>query len=203
MLREAPDLVVLTGDFVSFQHAIPDVAAVLRGLRAPLGVYAVAGNHDYWEGVDDVRNALALCDIPLLMNEHRRLSWNGADLWLVGVDDIWDGSVSASDALRGVPPGAFTLLLAHAPDYADEAARHGFDVQLSGHTHGGHIRLPLLGPLALPRFGRRYVIGRYQVGPTALYVSRGTSGPPLRFRCPPEATIITLRRADGTERVNG
>lgn len=196
MLREAPELIAITGDFVSFQRAIPDVAALLRGLSAPLGVYAVPGNHDYWEGVDDVRSALALCGIPLLVNEHRRLSWNGGDLWLVGVDDIWDGSVSVRDALRGVPPGACTLLLSHAPDFADEAARFGFDVQLSGHTHGGHIRLPLLGPLGLPRFGRRYVMGQFQVGPTAVYVSRGLAGPPLRLLCPPEATIITLRAGE-------
>jgi uncharacterized protein len=196
MRREAPELVVLTGDFISFQHAIPDVAAVLRDLGAPLGVYAVPGNHDYWEGLADVRNALALCGIPLLINEHRRLTWRGADLWLAGVDDVWDGSVSLADALRGVPEDAFTLLLAHSPDLVSDAAEAGFDVQLSGHTHGGHIRLPLLGPLGMPRFGRRYVMGRYQVGPTSLYVSRGLGGPPLRFLCPPEATIITLRRGD-------
>lgn len=194
MQREAPELVVLTGDFISFQHAIPDVAALLRGLHAPLGVYAVPGNHDYWEGVADVRNALTLCDIPLLINEHRRLVWRGAELWLVGIDDIWDGTVNVRQALRGVPETSFTLLLAHAPDFVNEAARHGFDVQLSGHTHGGHIRLPLLGPLGMPRFGRRYIMGHYQVEPTALYVSRGIAGPPLRFRCPPEATIITLRK---------
>ncbi|MEN9938647.1 MAG: hypothetical protein RLZZ387_5226 [Chloroflexota bacterium] len=194
MRREAPDLVALTGDFVSFQHAIPDLAPLLRGLRAPLGVYAVPGNHDYWEGVDDVRAALSICDIPLLINESRHLRLRGADFWLVGLDDIWDGRIDVRAALRGVPGDAFKLLLAHSPDFADEAARHGFDVQLSGHTHGGHIRLPLLGPLGLPRFGRRYVMGQFQVGRTAVYVSRGLAGPPLRLLCPPEATIITLRR---------
>jgi hypothetical protein len=193
MRHEAPELIALTGDFISFHHAIPDIAPLLRDLSAPLGVYAVPGNHDYWEGIADVRNALTLCEIPLLFNQHRRLEWRGGELWLVGLDDIWDGSVSPRRALEGVPPGAFTLLLAHSPDLAADAARFGFDVQLSGHTHGGHIRLPLLGPLGVPRFGRRYIIGRYQVGPTAVYVSRGIAGPPLRFLCPPEATIITLR----------
>jgi uncharacterized protein len=195
MHREAPEVVALTGDFISFHHAIPEIAPLLRDLNAPLGVYAVPGNHDYWEGIADVRNALTLCGIPLLFNQHRRLEWRGGELWLVGLDDIWDGSVSARRALEGVPPGAFTLLLAHSPDLAADAARFGFDVQLSGHTHGGQIRLPLLGPLGMPRFGRRYIMGRYQVGPTAVYVSRGIAGPPLRFLCPPEATIITLRRA--------
>ncbi|MFO7168594.1 MAG: metallophosphoesterase [Chloroflexota bacterium] len=194
MRREAPDLIVITGDLVSFQHAIPDIAAALRGISAPLGVYAVPGNHDHWEGVDDVRAALAVCGVTMLINEHRRIRRGGADLWLLGVDDLWDGSASLSATLRGVPAGAFTLLLAHAPDFVTEAAARGVDVQLSGHTHGGHLRLPLLGPLGMPRFGRRYVMGRYQVGPTALYVSRGLGGPPLRLLCPPEATIITLRR---------
>jgi uncharacterized protein len=194
MRREAPDLLALTGDFISFRHAIPEIAALFRGVSAPLGVYAVPGNHDYWEGVEDVSAALAVCGVTMLMNQHRRLRWNGGELWLLGADDIWDGRASLPAALRGVPPGAFTLLLAHSPDYVEEAAAHSVDVQLSGHTHGGHIRLPLLGPLGMPRFGRRFIMGRYQVGPTTLYVSRGLAGPPLRLLCPPEATIITLRR---------
>jgi hypothetical protein len=90
MRREGPDVIALTGDLISFRHAIPDLASVLRGLRAPLGVYAVSGNHDHWDGVEDVRAALAVCDIPMLVNEHRRLVWNGADLWLLGADDVWD-----------------------------------------------------------------------------------------------------------------
>ena len=194
MQREAPDLVAITGDFTSFRHTIPDIAALLRGLSAPLGVYAVPGNHDYWEGIDDVRAALAVVDIPLLRNEHRHLGWNGGEFWLIGADDLWDGRPNLAAATRGVPPGGFTVLLAHAPDYVQEAAAHNIDVQLSGHTHGGHLRLPLIGPLGMPRFGRRYIMGRYQVGRTTMYVSRGMAGPPLRLLCPPEATIITLRR---------
>ena len=194
MQRERPDLLVLTGDFAGVRRAIPDLPAFLRELNAPLGIYAVPGNHDYWEGLPDLRAALALLGIPLLMNEHRRLSWNGADLWLVGIDDIWDGRPDLAAALRGVPRDAFTLLLAHAPDVADEAARHGFAAQLSGHTHGGHLRLPFAGPFARPRFGLRYVMGYYSVGAMALYVSRGLGGAPLRLLCRPEATVCTLRR---------
>jgi predicted MPP superfamily phosphohydrolase len=193
MRRAQPDLVVLTGDLVSHRRAISRLPALLRGLRAPLGVYAVPGNHDYWEGLADQRAALARANIPLLLNEHRRLRWNGADLWLVGVDDIWAGRPDLAAALEGVPADAFTLLLCHAPDAADEAARHGIAVQLSGHTHGGHLRLPLLGPFSRPRFGLRYVMGSYQVGTMALYVSRGLGGLPLRLFCRPEATIFTLR----------
>jgi len=195
MQRERPDLVVITGDLVTHHWAIPDVPRLLRGLQAPLGVYAVPGNHDHWEGLADLRGALTLANIPLLLNEHRRLSWNGGDLWLAGIDDVWDGRPSLRRALRGVPAGGFTLLLSHAPDIADSAAHLGVNVQLSGHTHGGHLRLPLLGPFTLPRYGKRYVIGTYQVGAMTLYVSRGLGGAPLRLLCPPEATIFTLRRS--------
>jgi len=193
MRREQPDLLALTGDFVTLHTALPQVGPLLAGLGAPLGVYAVPGNHDYWEGLDDLREQLASVGIPLLLNEHRRLEWNGAELWLAGVDDIWEGQGDLGAALRGVPAGAFTLLLCHAPDAADEAARRGVALQLSGHTHGGQIWLPLLGPIALPIYGLNYAIGRYQVGPTTLYVSRGLGGMPLRLACPPEATVLTLR----------
>ena len=196
MQRERPEVVVLTGDFVSQRAAIPSISSLLCGLTAPLGVYAVLGNHDYdyWEGIADIHEELARLDIPLLINEHRRLRWNGADLWLVGIDDEWDGRPDLSTALHGVPRGTFTLLLAHEPDIADQAAQRGIAVQLSGHTHGGHLRLPFLGPFALPRFGWRYDMGHYQIGKLALYVSRGLGGSPLRLFCRPEVTIFTLRR---------
>jgi len=194
MRREQPDLIGLTGDLAGLREGIPEIVPLMSGLRAPLGVYAVPGNHDYWEGLADVQAALMLADIPLLMNEHRHLRWNGADFWLAGVDEIWDGSPNFGAALDGVPRDAFKVLLAHSPDMADNAADFGFAVQLSGHTHGGHLRLPLIGPLARPRYGLRYVMGQYQVGEMTLYVSRGLGGVPLRLLCRPEATILTLRR---------
>jgi uncharacterized protein len=195
MQHEQPDLLALTGDLVGLRKGITELPALMSRLRPPLGVYAVPGNHDYTEGLADMHAALEISDIPLLMNEHRRLRWNGADFWLVGIDDIWDGRVDFAVALDGVPADAFKLLIVHEPDIADEAARYGFAAQLSGHTHGGHLRLPLIGPLARPRFGVRYVMGHYQVADMALYVSRGMSGLPLRLLCRPEATIFTLRRS--------
>jgi predicted MPP superfamily phosphohydrolase len=193
MRREQPDLIGLTGDLAGLREGIPEIPPLLSGLHAPLGVYAVPGNHDYWEGLADVHAALMLADIPLLMNEHRHLRWNGADFWLAGADEIWDGSPNFAAALAGVPRDAFKLLLAHSPDIADNAADYGFAVQLSGHTHGGQLRLPLIGPLARPRYGQRYVMGLYQVGAMTLYVSRGLGGLPMRLLCRPEATIFTLR----------
>jgi predicted MPP superfamily phosphohydrolase len=195
MRREQPDLIALTGDLVGLKRGITELPRLLGQLRAPLGVYAVPGNHDYWEGLADVQAALSLADIPLLMNQNRRLGWNGADFWIAGVDEIWDGRPDYAAARRGVPEAGFAVLLAHSPDVAEDAAAHGFALQISGHTHGGHLRLPVLGPFAHPRFGVRYVMGEYRVGEMTLYVSRGLGGVPLRLLCRPEITIFTLRRS--------
>jgi uncharacterized protein len=193
MGRERPDLLVLTGDFVSYHHAIPQLRGLLGGIDAPLGVYAVPGNHDHWEGIDEISAELGALGIELLLNERRRLRWRGGELWLIGIDDVWRGSADLSTPLDGLPEGAFTLLLSHVPDVVDEAARRCIPVQLSGHTHGGHLRLPLLGSFCLPLYGTRYPVGFEQVGPTTLYVSRGIGGMPLRLGCRPETTIFTLR----------
>ena len=192
--RERPEVVVLTGDLVSRVAAIGHLAAALEGVHAPLGVYAVPGNHDYRAGLVALRAALARLHIPLLINTHQRLCWQETDLWLVGLDDGCEGRPDLDRALAGVPPGACTVLLAHTPDSADAAAERGLAVQLSGHTHGGHLRLPRLGPLALPPGGWRYAMGHYQVGRLQLYVSRGLGGTPVRLGCRPEVTLLTLRR---------
>jgi uncharacterized protein len=196
MAAERPDLLALTGDFVSYDHAIaalPDVLAPLAVARPPLGAYAVPGNHDHWEGVPAIRAALAPLGVEFLMNAHRALPRGAAQLVVAGVDDQWEGDSDLDMALRGAPAG-FRLLLAHCPDVADDAARLGVDLQLSGHTHGGHMRLPGLGSFCLPRHGWSYAVGHERVGDLQLYVSRGSGGLPLRLNCAPEATILTLRR---------
>jgi predicted MPP superfamily phosphohydrolase len=194
MQQERPDLLVLTGDFIDCEDAIADIPDMLRGLSAPLGVYAVPGNHDYDEGIAGVSAALEEVGVDLLLNERRPLRWRDGELWLLGVDDMWEGEADLDEPMADVPAGAFTLLLSHAPDFADEAVRHGIDFQLSGHTHGGHLRLPLFGPFSLPRYGVRYPYGLYRLGSTTLYVTGGIGGMPIRFACPPQATIFTLMR---------
>lgn len=194
VMAELPDLIALTGDFVSYPEPIPELPGLLRPLKAPLGVYAVPGNHDYWEGLDEIRDELMPLGIKFLINRGLPLCWNGAEFYLAGVDDQWDGRPDLGEALAGRTDGTFTLLLAHAPDIADEAASHGVDVQLSGHTHGGHLRLPLLGAFCLPRHGWNYPVGHEQVDALQVYISRGLGGLPLRMGCRPEATLITLRR---------
>lgn len=198
MARERPDVLALTGDFVSFEHAIaelPRVLAPLAGWRPALGAYAVPGNHDYWEGVPAIRAALEPFGVEFLINERRTLRRGGAELRVVGLDDPWDGAPDLAGALGARGAAEFTLLLAHSPDVADEAAALGVGLQLSGHTHGGHLRLPGLSSFCLPKFGWRYAMGHEYVGAMQLYVGRGLSGIPLRLNCPPEATLLTLRRA--------
>lgn len=192
MERERPDLLILTGDFVSTRAAIADLPNLLRPLRAPLGVYAVPGNHDYWEGLEKILTALQPLGIRFLVNRNTPLQRGKTRFWLAGVDYMWNGRIDLDLALANIPTDAFTLLLSHAPDLADVAAQYNIAVQFSGHTHGGHLCLPWLGSFCLPRYGTRYPIGLEQVGSLQLYVSRGLGGRPLRFNCQPEATIFTL-----------
>jgi hypothetical protein len=197
MLLEQPDVLVLTGDFVSFRRSIPDLPGALRTLRAPLGMYAVPGNHDHWEGLDDIRASLEPLGVRFLMNEHVCLRWRGGDLWLAGIDDMWYGKPDLNAALAGIPPHAFTILLSHAPDFADIARTRPISLQLSGHTHGGHLQLPWLGWFCVPFHGFRYVSGLEQVGTMQVYITRGLGGTPLRLNCRPDATVLTLRTLRG------
>ena len=188
-----PDLIVFTGDFVS--HVVPaDLINVLQPLTAPHGVYAIWGNHDYW--VDDMqplRDAVAQAGLRLLENQHVALHRDDATLYLAGVDDQWEGHDDLAAALRGIPADGCIVLLAHEPDLADDAARHGVALQLSGHTHGGQVALPGLGPAFLPRHGWRYARGLVRVGSAWVYVSRGVGGLPFRLGSRSEITEITLR----------
>jgi predicted MPP superfamily phosphohydrolase len=199
----APDLIALTGDYVTHgRHYAEPCAAALSALRAPLGRYAIMGNHDYWSPAA-VAAALRAAGMTVLRNQAqpvpatRRSGVSGAELWLVGLDDAWARKQDIPAALEGVPRRAFKIALAHEPDVADEVARYPIQLQLSGHSHGGQICLPGIGPLHLPKLGRRYPMGHYRVGELQLYTNRGVGrvSPAVRFNCPPEITLITLRRA--------
>jgi predicted MPP superfamily phosphohydrolase len=118
-------------------------------------------------------------------------------LWLLGLDDIWVGAGDLEQGMAGVPEESCKLLLVHEPDFADKAARHGIDLQLSGHSHGGQVRLPLIGALHLPQWGTNYPIGLRRVSDMWVYTNRGLGvvSPPVRFYCRPEITQLTLVRA--------
>ncbi len=201
-----PDLVALTGDFISRplgkdngregaeMHA-PPCAAALQGLRSSYGNFAVLGNHDHWNHPGIVKDSLESARIPVLNNQALTLEKDNARLWLVGVNDVMERAADLEHALRRVPPSEATLLLAHEPDFADHAAKFPVDLQLSGHSHGGQVRLPWMGAPILPHLGRKYPMGLYRVGNMQLYTNRGFGviNPPVRFNCPPEITLITLR----------
>lgn len=194
---EQPDLVLFGGDYISETTRYMDEAAPALGELAriaPLGALAVLGNHDLGGHTPAVIDGLEREGIRLLRNEAVAIPWRGDDLWVAGIDDTLLGQPLPAAAFAQIPDGAATLCLWHEPDAADVAAPFGPFAQLSGHSHGGQIRLPILGELAVPIGGRTYPIGRYDVAGMQLYVSRGlgTYRPPVRFRCPPEVTLVTL-----------
>jgi predicted MPP superfamily phosphohydrolase len=194
-----PDLLALTGDFIGHDLDIDMLRTQLAGITAPAGVYAVLGNHDYWTDVAAIEQLFKEQGIVLLRNEQRTIVVNGVPLSIVGVDCVWEAQHNVEQAFNERLPELATIVLAHEPDIADEIVRYKPLLQLSGHTHGGHFALPLLGPAFLPRHGFRYFRGLQRVGGMWLYVSRGVGGFPLRLGCPPEAAVFTLRRAHSDE----
>jgi uncharacterized protein len=213
-MDERPDLVLLTGDFLTrCARYVADLPGLLRPLSAPVGVYAVLGNHDARVGAAAISSALEAAGIGVLRNRHECVRAGGVELWLAGIDCPDTKQYSVTDpsragwarvyrrmlnsALDGIPADVFRILLAHTPDVIRDAARRGVDLMLSGHTHGGQVRFPLLGATVVPsRYGHRYAAGQFQVEGTTLYVNRGlgTVRLPLRFLCRPELAIHTLRR---------
>lgn len=201
----SPDLIVLTGDFVSIPQfgndkekaasAAEPCADLLRQMQAKHGLWAVMGNHDYYTNPRVVTSALQARGITVLANQSSPIEQEGARFWLAGLNDVVSGTADMDETLHSVPESEATILLAHEPDCADDVARYRVDLQLSGHSHGGQVRLPLVPPLFLPKLGRKYVWGLYQVGPLTLYTNAGigTVVLPIRLNCPPEITVLTLR----------
>jgi predicted MPP superfamily phosphohydrolase len=199
----SPDLVALTGDYQTYPQDVEEIARLLAPLgiwsgeaRGGKGVVAVLGNHDHEAGKARVTDALRRAGIPVLSNSHIRLTRGGTDLYIVGVADPWSGRADLDRALHRVPNSVCTVLLAHVPDYLVESAGR-VDLQLSGHNHGGQIKLPFLGALLVSsRYGRRYVEGFHRRSGTLMYVSRGIGGKPaIRLGSKPEITRFILRSA--------
>ncbi len=201
LLGQNPDIVFLTGDYISsgqdtnWANAAANALAPLRNV--PRGVFAVLGNHDYASGhAAELTALLEQVGFCVLRNRAVPLPMTH-NLWIVGMESL---SVSAEDpiqAMQGVPADAVKILLIHEPDYADEAP-HGFSLQFSGHSHAGQVRVPGLPPLYCPTFGRRYPEGLQQAQNHLVYTTRGVGmmGPQMRFCCPPEVTVLTLYPSD-------
>jgi predicted MPP superfamily phosphohydrolase len=205
-----PDLVLLTGDFISFgplplkfaHHAMYHCADVLRGIACTQRL-AVMGNHDAALGAPIIRTILAEVNIPLLVDQHVPIERNGDRLWLCGANDPVTSKPNLDLAIPARPDGP-VVLMCHAPDFADNVVAHRrgplVDFMLSGHTHGGQVRFPFVGALHLPEGGRKYVEGLFRFGRMQLYVNRGIGavGLPFRLNCPPEITLYTLHSAEAT-----
>ena len=193
-MQQDADLVVVAGDYVSADAGYaPSCAEALSPLAAPGGVLACLGNHDHWTNANAVAGTLTDAGLTVLRNAAQEVA---DGLWVAAVDDVWERKADLDQALERVPSGATAILLAHEPDYADEvAADKRVNLQISGHSHGGQVRFPLLKPPALPYLGTKYHSGRYRIGHMWLYVNSGVGmiAPPVRFNCRPEVTLFTLR----------
>lgn len=196
LLAQKPDVVFLTGDYITYRPArwaAPTVEAVRPLTQVPLGCCAVLGNHDWWCGGGLLlARKLRQAGITVLRNQSVPLP-GGEGVWVVGLDDRCVNKQDAETALAGVPADACKLLLIHEPDYADESPS-GFALQLSGHSHAGQIRLPGLPPLHCPRYGQRYPEGLQQGPHHPVYTTRGVGmvGPQIRLFCPPEVTLLRV-----------
>jgi predicted MPP superfamily phosphohydrolase len=210
--RIAPDYVLITGDYVTAGiaphryalRAASQCGGLLRELRAPHR-YASLGNHDIGVGAEAVTAALTSNGTPVLRNAFVPLERGSARIWLAGLDDPVEGDpdpeLAIPKSIRN-QPNEPVIVLCHAPDYADYLLRQpagaAIDLMLSGHTHGGQVRLPFVGALALPVLGHKYVQGAFRLGRLQLYVNRGIGAVnlPFRLNCPPEITVMTLRAGE-------
>ena len=206
----APDLVLITGDFCSrgplpLRYSLPAAHRCARLLTRLTCAqrFGILGNHDAVVNPIKIRAYLENADTPMLVNQYVAIERGGQRLWLAGLDDCLSGHPNVDLAL---PPArqlaeSPILLMAHEPDYIRNIYTHArgplVDLVLSGHTHGGQVRLPGTRPLLLPPGGKLYPEGHYLLGQTQLYVNRGlgTVGVPFRLNCPPEITVATLRTA--------
>lgn len=195
-----PDFVFLTGDYITqSSRRIGDFAAVLGGLVPACGVFACLGNHDHWDQPARVVAAFRRHHLEVLQNQHTRVACHGGEVIVSGLQSAWGGHPDWALASRGMKADERALTLLHEPDFADKLAQDGrIAMQFSGHTHGGQIRLPGFGALQLPKWGKSYEAGFYEVQKLKLYVNRGigTIRHHVRLFCPPEIACFDLTNTD-------
>jgi uncharacterized protein len=195
-----PDLVVITGDFVTIEPElyINDLATELARLTPREATLAILGNHDHWSNAKLVRSALKSAGIIELCNSSYTISRNSKNLHIAGIDDFMVGNDRLNQLTNSLPDGGPAILLAHEPDFADFSSNtRRFILQLSGHSHGGQIIFPGLGPLYLPRFARKYPAGLKRVNGMLVYTTNGlgTAEVQIRYKCRPEIVVFELHSA--------
>lgn len=196
-----PDLILLPGDFViqgvlgGSPIPIEITAAKLRGLSAPLGVYAVLGNHEQRTDPEHIAETIDAAGIPVLENRSLRIDTEGGPLYLVGLSDAWSTQPDIERALANVPPGTAALCFTHSPDVFPDLPS-ACALTVAGHTHGGQVWLPFIGrPVVPSHYGQRYAAGLIRENGKTLFVSTGigTSILPVRFGVPPEISVLNVR----------
>jgi len=204
--QQQPDVIVITGDFVSVDYPafVEPLTQGLSQLSAPDGIFAVLGNHDHHHGPDALRRVLQECGIQEIGNQVTTLKRGSAVLHIAGVDSRFGGKSCLADVLEQLPDEGAAILLAHEPGFAtisagkrDSPAKH-FDLQLSGHSHGGQVRFPLIGSVFYPRHTRPYPRGLYHINGMIQYTNRGIGMAhlPIRLNCPPEISVFELQPRD-------
>lgn len=191
----APDLVLMTGDFLSHhERGVHLIREQLAGLEPP--AVAVLGNHDYWVDPQGAARALRSLGYAVLVNQNMRLSLRGEHFTVIGIDDLVTRNADVPRAFHGAREGS-RVVLAHVPRTAEYLSHYRASLCLAGHTHGGHVNIPGLTPAIMRRLREHYIAGRFHLPHTQLYVSRGIGGAvmPFRVNAPPEVTFITLRSA--------
>lgn len=213
LMAAEPDMIALTGDFIGHTFRFPgepyhefdpqyvaDIVDAFSGLKAPHGLYGVLGNHDFWSGPEAVEVLVREFEtgfgVQWLRNRNVKVERGGDSIMLAGIDDYWQDSCSPGDALQGLPPDTVRILLSHNPEVNEILYDwQEIDLILSGHTHGGQIKLPFIGaPFQAGVRQRKYMEGLAWDGDRQTYVTRGVGHlvVPIRFLCPPEVTLITL-----------
>ncbi len=194
--RLKPDMFVLTGDYISHESEyIAPVAKVLGELEAEFGTHACLGNHDHWTNAEIVTESFRREKIKVLINEGFRLNTGEASFWLSGVDDYMVGKTDVPASMRGSFPDEMKILLAHNPVIIRQAARFGVDLMLSGHTHGGQVKVREAKKSLFQK--RKLSSGLHRRKDTQIYITRGigTVVLPVRYQCPPEISLLELQCA--------
>jgi len=195
--QQKPDIVAITGDFVSYSgENVEDLITGLKEIRARDATLAVLGNHDYWLDAKRIRSTLNESKIIELNNDVYTVTRAGYALHIAGIDSVTVKKNQLDKILQKLSPNGPAILLAHEPDFADISAEtKRFSLQLSGHSHGGQFVIPKFGTLFRGDRFRKYPLGRYQVGEMVLYTNRGigTNAFWIRINCAPEITVIDLQ----------
>lgn len=195
-----PDILCFTGDLVEDNvDMLDEITPILKKIRTNLAKIAILGNHDYRAGAEKkVQLCLRNSGFIVLNNENISFARNGFKIHIAGIEDMMFGNPSIEKSIANIPEDHFIIMLAHEPDFADTVSQYPIDLQLSGHSHGGQILIPFIGPIFKPDGAKNYLKGLQKVSNTMLYTSRGigTTFLPIRFNCRPEITVFTLKHSE-------